>query len=117
MFHPSRKVLYFALPVPHVHVTLNIEFPGYSVVCDEFSIPYVTMLAVRWYVKDRREKKIYPAHHTTCWFCGKRPAPMSIDRYVFLAPGVSSMSCSVLLSECYIVAPTFHTDAPLRIWH
>ena len=38
-----------------------------------------------------------------------RPTSLSIDRCVLLALGISSMTCSDMLSVCYIVAPTFHT--------
>lgn len=37
------------------------------------------------------------------------PASLSIDRCILLALGISSMTSSVMLSVCYIVAPTFHT--------
>lgn len=41
------------------------------------------------------------------------PASLSIDRCVLLALDISSMTCSVMLSVCYIVAPTFHTGVLL----
>lgn len=58
------------------------------------------------------EKKKNPVRRITSWSREKkkhRPTSLSIDRCVLLALGISSMTCSDMLSVCYIVAPTFHT--------